>query len=147
MVRRIPNVVYLCIRIRGVSEIRDGEDLWQWSRLEIRLNAFRWSTIPQKQFTIIIIIIIIMDGSFLKPDNRFEPPISLQLSMLVSIWPIRLLKRREYNSMHWWKELPARLSRLRILLVHLSLRTRSEWVHLLKLLFGLIFRASILQHF
>ena len=32
---------------RGVSEIRDGEDLWQWSRLEIRLNNFRWSTIPQ----------------------------------------------------------------------------------------------------
>ena len=23
---------------RGVSEIRDGEDLWQWSRLEIRLR-------------------------------------------------------------------------------------------------------------
>ena len=39
---------------RGVSEIHDGEDLWQWSRLEIRLNAFRRSTIPQKQFIIII---------------------------------------------------------------------------------------------
>ena len=25
---------------RGVSEIPDGEDLWQWSRLEIRLSAF-----------------------------------------------------------------------------------------------------------
>ena len=36
----------------GVSEIRDGEDLWQWSRLEIRLNAFRRSTTPQKQFII-----------------------------------------------------------------------------------------------
>ena len=45
---------------RGVSEIRDGEDLWQWSRLGIRLNAFRRSTIPQKQFTIVIIIIIII---------------------------------------------------------------------------------------
>ena len=40
----------------GVSEIRDGEDLWQWSRLEIRLNAFHRSTILQKQFMIIIII-------------------------------------------------------------------------------------------
>ena len=40
---------------RGVSEIRNGENLWQWSRLEIRLNAFRRSTIPQKQFIIIII--------------------------------------------------------------------------------------------
>ena len=32
------------------SEIHNGEELWQWSRLEIRLNAFRRSTIPQKQF-------------------------------------------------------------------------------------------------
>ena len=37
---------------RGVSQICDGEDLRQWSRLEIRLNAFRRSTISQKQFTI-----------------------------------------------------------------------------------------------
>ena len=45
---------------RGGLEIRDGEDLRQWSRLEIRLNAFRRSTIPQKQF----IIIIILTGDF-----------------------------------------------------------------------------------
>ena len=31
---------------RGVPEIRDGEDLWQWFRLEIRLNNFRRSIIP-----------------------------------------------------------------------------------------------------
>ena len=43
---------------RGVSETRDGEDLWQWSRLKIRLNVFRRSTIPQKQFITIRIIII-----------------------------------------------------------------------------------------
>ena len=36
-------------------EICDGENLWQWSWLEIRLNAFIRSTIPQKEFTIIII--------------------------------------------------------------------------------------------
>ena len=36
----------------GVPEIRDVEDLWQWSRLEIRLNAFCRSTIPKKQFVI-----------------------------------------------------------------------------------------------
>ena len=43
-----------------VSEIRDGDVLWQWSLLEISLNAFRRSTIPQKQLIIIIIIIIII---------------------------------------------------------------------------------------
>ena len=42
-----------------LSEIRNGKDLWQWSRLEIRLNTFRWSTMPQKQFIIIIIITMI----------------------------------------------------------------------------------------
>ena len=46
----------------GGLEIRDGEDLLQWSRLEIRLNAFRRSTIHQKQFIIIIIIIITRDS-------------------------------------------------------------------------------------
>ena len=38
---------------RSVLEIRDGQDLWEWSQPEIRLNAFRRSTIPQKQFIII----------------------------------------------------------------------------------------------
>ena len=38
---------------RVVSEIRDGEYLWRWSWLEIRLNILRQSTIPQKQFIII----------------------------------------------------------------------------------------------
>ena len=31
---------------RSVSQIRNGEDLWQWSRLEITLNTSRRSTIP-----------------------------------------------------------------------------------------------------
>ena len=31
----------------GVSEICSGENLWQWSWLEIRLNAFRQSNIPK----------------------------------------------------------------------------------------------------
>ena len=65
---------------RGVSEIRDGEDLWQWSWLEIRLNAFHLSTIPQKQF-IIIIIIFILRSSFKIHRNctlawQQKPPIS-----------------------------------------------------------------------
>ena len=38
----------------SVSEILIGEDLYQWSLLEIRLNTFCWSTIPQKQFIVII---------------------------------------------------------------------------------------------
>ena len=38
---------------RYMSGICDGEDLRQWSRLDIRLS---WSTRPQKQFITIIII-------------------------------------------------------------------------------------------
>ena len=39
---------------RGVLEIHDGKDHRQLFQLEVRLNALRWSTIPQKQFIIII---------------------------------------------------------------------------------------------
>ena len=35
--------------VRGVLEIWNGENLWQWSELEIRCNVFRRSAIPQKQ--------------------------------------------------------------------------------------------------
>ena len=38
---------------RGVSDICDGKNLCKCSLLEIRLNPFRLSTIPQKQFIII----------------------------------------------------------------------------------------------
>ena len=40
----------------GVSEICDGEDLWQRSRLDTRLHTFHQSTMPQSQFKSIIII-------------------------------------------------------------------------------------------
>ena len=64
-----PELRFFCARsnpARVVSEIRDGMDLRQSSRLEIRLNAFRRSTTPQKQF----IIIIIRDK--LKEDSEFK---------------------------------------------------------------------------
>ena len=56
----------------GVSEIRDGKDLWQWSRLEIRLKAFCRSTIQQQKFIIIIIIIIIKSLVYFfdEPNNQ-----------------------------------------------------------------------------
>ena len=59
---------------RGVSEIRDGEDLLQRSRLEIKLNVFRRSTIPQKQFIIIII-------TFSQFNNKFKKTLDHQLPL------------------------------------------------------------------
>ena len=38
---------------RGVSGICNVEDLWQWSRLKIKLYPIPWSGIRQKQFIII----------------------------------------------------------------------------------------------
>ena len=61
-----------------VWEICDGEDLWQWSRLEIKLNALRRSTIPQKQFIIFIIITSVIKELFifyLKKNQGFVPEI------------------------------------------------------------------------
>ena len=41
-------------------QICDDENLWQWSRLQIKRKVFHRSNIPEKQFIIIIIIIIII---------------------------------------------------------------------------------------
>ena len=55
------NFIHQNLNSGSVQVQIDGEDIfWQRSWLEIKLNAFRWSTIPQKQFIIIIIIIIII---------------------------------------------------------------------------------------
>ena len=43
---------------KSCSRQRVGKNLWQWYRLEIRLNAFRRSTISQKQFVMVIGILI-----------------------------------------------------------------------------------------
>ena len=55
----------------GVPEIRGGEDLWQWTQLEIRLNVFCRSTIPQKQFIIIIISSSLSSLSSPTPTIKF----------------------------------------------------------------------------
>ena len=63
---------------RSISEICDDEDFWQWFQLEIRLNTFRRSTIPHKQFIsiIIIIIIIALNFSYIKEKEICLPYIS-----------------------------------------------------------------------
>ena len=38
----------------------DGENLWQWSQMEIRLNVICQSTILQKQFIIILVLMVII---------------------------------------------------------------------------------------
>ena len=43
----------------GVSETCNGHNLWEWFCLKARLKAFHQSTILQKQFIIIIIVIIV----------------------------------------------------------------------------------------
>ena len=45
----------------------NGLDLWRWSGLEIKLNTFRRSTIPQKQF-----IFIITSPKFIKTLRYFK---------------------------------------------------------------------------
>ena len=35
----------------------DGKELWRWSRLQITLNAFRRSALPQKQFIIKLLVL------------------------------------------------------------------------------------------
>ena len=70
----------------GLSEIRDGENLWELSWLEIRLNTFGQSTIPQKQFIIIIIMIII------KMSPSLNEYLSLDTFKVFRIIFMRILK-------------------------------------------------------
>ena len=74
---------------RSVSEIRDGGNLWQCPLLEIRLNVFRRSTIPQKQSTIIfIIIIMIVINDFI----HFK----LIISNIIKIVEFLIFKERQF---------------------------------------------------
>ena len=66
----------------GMSEIGDGEDLWQCSWLEIKLNAFCWSTIPQKQF----IIIIPSRGTYTIMLDFFTPNIFIHHFVLIQLF-------------------------------------------------------------
>ena len=72
---------------RGMSEIRNGEDLWQWFCLEIRLNAFRRSIISQKQFIIISLRLFYLVNTILfNPEKSNEQ--SSQCCWI--IWVIRV---------------------------------------------------------
>ena len=117
---------------RGVSVIRDGEDLWQWPRLEIRLNAFRRSTIPQKQLIIIIIIIII---STTRPNL---PPIAFKLvsnKLMALILPLSKYDGWTYPLLTWSYGV---LSKSCNLCVMTSSVGWTEWHLLIFLLFSLL---------
>ena len=53
--------------------------LWQWSRLEIGLVTLHWSAISQKQFTIIILISIIIIMNELQSVFRFKIKLIISL--------------------------------------------------------------------
>ena len=71
-----------------LSEIHDGEVLWQWSRLQIKLNAFCWPTIPQKQFIIIIISPLLL---VLKKDHSRNFCAIQQRRLPIERWLLWLL--------------------------------------------------------
>ena len=73
----------------GVSEICDGETLWQWSLLEIRLNVFRHSTIPQKQFIMTMCPLYLIAIVAFQPLYWIGLPFSLGYSlcsMIIIVW-------------------------------------------------------------
>ena len=81
--------------VHGVSEIRDSEDLWQWSRLEVKLNAFRRSTIPQKQFIIIIVII----------KYILTPPVMYSEQLSVLHWIIQWYQKITFHNVFSFKKI------------------------------------------
>ena len=97
---------------RGVSEIRDGEDLWQWSRLEIRLNAFRRSTIRQKQFIIITKENVLLGSVFIsklgKNGTKFQLAIKFgslsQKNVLSFAWKLfsNTFRKQKHHLAYIW---------------------------------------------
>ena len=76
-----------------LSEIPDGEELWQWSRLEVRLNSIHRSIIPQKQFIIVkrqseryIIIIIITVSIAVPGESRVHYKGKRKSGKIFKIW-------------------------------------------------------------
>ena len=95
-----------------MSKIRDGEDLWQWSQLEIRLNAFRRLTMPQKQFIIIIIFFYVFPLVIFKFAVKYPNNDSLFVSENVDA-PTKVSQSNDHLSSiydsddsqasKWWK--------------------------------------------
>ena len=83
----------------GLSEICDGENLWQWSLLEIRLKAFHWSTIPHKQISI--------NSSY--PHEIFNVVSAYPILLLLAFASILLwVKLNSFDSsfFRFWLQLP-----------------------------------------
>ena len=79
----------------------DGEDLWQWSLLEIRLNFFRQSAIPQKQFIIIIFIIIIIIIIII--NHHLSSPSTLLIIIPLAAIAINNVGQLINSSVEYWK--------------------------------------------
>ena len=92
-------------RACNALEICNGEDLWQWSWIEIRLNAFHWSTIPQKEFIIIIIIIITIIIILLSSSILLAVLASIKLLLMKTIAPHMCVFFNSYYLWHWWIQL------------------------------------------
>ena len=54
----------------NVLDIRDREDLLKWSWFEIRTSAFRWLTIPPKQFIIEKNLIFVVETDIAPESNN-----------------------------------------------------------------------------
>ena len=91
-------------RACNALDICNGEDLWQWSWIEIRLNAFHWSTIPQKEFIIIIIIITIII-ILLSSSILLAVLASIKLLLMKTIAPHMCVFFNSYYLWHWWIQL------------------------------------------
>ena len=57
-----------CSPLAGICDV---DNLWQWSRLKLRFNAFHQSTFPQKQFNIIIRALTSILINSYKNDRNF----------------------------------------------------------------------------
>ena len=83
-----------------ISEILDGEDLWQRSWLEIRRRAFRRTAIPQKQL-INIIFCIFVSVSASRSFYMYLSELSIIIFIFITISHMISLKQAHFLFGHF----------------------------------------------
>ena len=79
-----------------MREVCDGQNLWQWSRQEIRRNVLLRSTIPPKQ------IIMINEFKYGQTWKIWRSPLSLSLYSTFNYDFLRLMSKQSYNKHFTW---------------------------------------------
>ena len=116
----------------GVLEIHDGEDLWQWSRVEISLNAFLRSTILQQYNNHTTIHHHYhhhhqpLQSLCISPTFCLRTEMSLSCLNISKDYIFAIIKNLNSNKSHWWDDLSIKMIELCVKFIVFPVKLISE---------------------